>query len=148
MSATDFRDALRRVAWTVRSIPGQLGARPYTVDIVVTTSSGAELGEGTRTAVTTRVHENGQPPKVRWLTDRELALAGYATGTVEIGPITPEALGCGTSIDTLHPEPPVNTTVRVLLTGPEFPAGAHFRIRQLTHHRSWQYLLTCERCAS
>jgi hypothetical protein len=147
---TGLRMPLRRLANHVRAIPGRMGIRPYTVEAQVTSSAGAEFGEGIQTVITTVITEaNGQPPKVRWLSNKEIALGGYEDGTVEVGPITPDFPGGGTLIATLHPNPTaVNSTVRFVLRGPDYPAtGARFRLNNLKHDRFCHYILVLERAA-
>ena len=144
-----LRLPLRAALDRIRAIPGALGLRVYSVAVEVSTSAGAELGEGQRTVVTTPVVErNGQPPKVRWLTNREIALGGYEDGTVEVGPITPDFPGGGTLLATLLPNPPVNTTVRWVLYGPMYGAsGGRFRVRNVSHEHALHYTVTLERAA-
>jgi hypothetical protein len=140
-------DDLRAIAHEVRSIPGDLGIRPYTVSVVVTTSAGDEFGEGTQTPTTTAITEaNGQPPKVRWLSGDEIAIGGYSNDTVEVGPITPDHPGGGNALSTIAPEPVGNNpTVRYVLTGPNHPSGANYRLRDVKHDRAFQYRLVLER---
>ena len=144
-----LRLPLRAALNRIRAIPGALGLRTYSVAVEVTTWSGAELGEGVGTVVLTPVVErNGQPPKVRWLSNREIALGGYEDGTVEVGPITPDFPGGGIALATLHPNPPVNTTVRWILYGPQYgAAGGRFRVRNVTHEKALHYSVTLERAA-
>jgi hypothetical protein len=149
MPSFGLRYPLRKLANHLRALPGRMGIRPYSIEVQVTTSAGAELGEGAQTVVTTLITEaNGQPPKVRWLSNKEIALGGYEDGTVEVGPITPDFPGGGTAIATLHPNPAVNSTVRVVLRGPDYGAnGARFRLQNLRHERFCQYVLVLERAA-
>jgi len=141
-----FRDSLRRVANSVRAIPNSFGVRPYTVAVVTTASAGDNPGDGTETETTTAITEaGGAPPKVRWLSSEELAVGGYEAGTVEIGPVTPDFPGGGTLLSTLAPDPAVNTSVRVVLTGPRFPSGASFTIAEVKHGRGYNYRLICKR---
>lgn len=146
---TGIRMGLRKLAYKVRAIPGKIGIRVYSVEVQVTTSAGAELGQGAHTVVTSAITEaDGQPPRVRWLDNREIALGGYEDGTVEVGPITPDFPGGGTLVSTLRPNPPVNTTVRVVLKGPDYPAtGGRFRVRNVRHDKALSYFLLLERAA-
>lgn len=144
-----LRLPLRHALNHIRAIPGKLGLRTYSVAVEVSVSAGTELGEGARTVTTTTVTEtSGQPPKVRWLSNREIALGGYEDGTVEVGPITPDYHGGGAAIATLYPNPSVNTTVRWILTGPAYGAsGARFRVRNVTHDKALNYRVLLERAA-
>ena len=102
MSATTQRDSLRRIANRARAIPGaQFGIRPYTVAVVVKAWSGDHPGEGTETTTTTAITELGHPPRVRLLSPEELALGNLPRGSVEVGPVTPEYAGGGTTWTTL-----------------------------------------------
>lgn len=139
-----FRDNLRKAVGAVRAIPGVYGVRPYTVQVEVKSWSGAERGEGVAVTDTTTIAENGVPPKVRWLRDEELAVGGYASGAVEVGPITPDYPGGGTALSTLVPTLPANSTLRYILTGPRYPDGAHFVMKQVRHDRGYQYSVVLE----
>ncbi len=143
---TGLRNPMRRLAYKVRAIPGKLGFRPYTVWLEVSVSAGAELGEGARTTTTTQITEaDGQPPRVRWLTNQELSLGNYRDGTIEIGPITPDFPGGGHAISSLHPDPSVNTTVRWVLYGPHMAAtGSRFRVRDFKTDKTLSYLVRVE----
>jgi len=144
-----FRDSIRQLAHSVRAIPGQLGMRPYTVQVVSAVWSGAERGQGTETVTTTAITEaDGQPPKVRQLNSEEIAVGGYAEGTWEIGPITPDFPGGGTLISTLQPDPADNTLVHIVLTGPAYPDGQRCQVKGVTDHRAFQYMLKVEQAAN
>jgi hypothetical protein len=143
-----FRDSLRQAVHRIRAIPNQFGVRPYSVVVQTQTWSGAEVGEGTATTTSTAITEHdGAPPKVRWLDDEEIALGGYSSGAVEVGPVTPDFPGGGTLLALLAPDPPVTSTVRVVITGPQYPSGGAFRVRDVEHHRGYQYRLRCEKAA-
>jgi hypothetical protein len=146
--AVTFRDGLRQAVHRIRAIPNAFGVRPYSVVVRTKTWSGAEVGEGSTTTVNTAITEHdGTPPKVRWLDDQEIALGGYSSGSIEIGPVTPDFPGGGTLLALLAPDPAVNSTVQVIITGPAYPSGGVFRIRDVEHHRGYQYRLRCEKAA-
>ena len=132
---------LRKLAWSVRAIPGQLGVRPHRVSILKRTWSGSHVGDGTRTDVETDIVEaGGQPPKVRWLSDEELAVGGLNPGTVEIGPITPAFPGGGTALSLLDGSTLDEGEVRHLwIVGPQHPNGAAYRVKKLTADRALHY---------
>jgi hypothetical protein len=138
-----FRDDMRALCYSVRSLPGGLfDMRPYSVAVRVTTWSGSHPGDGTETATSTAITEaNGQPPKVRFLNDEEIALGGLPSGSVEVGPITPDFPGGGTALSTLAPASPAST-VHYILTGPEFPTGAVFERASVRTDRAFHYLIT------
>lgn len=146
-----FRDNIRKLAFNLRKLPGErFQIRPYTVAVVVTTWAGTRIGEGAKTETTTAITEaGGQPPKVRWLSDQEKALAGYSDATVEVGPITPDFPGGGTSWATLmQTAAPVRSTVHYLLTGPEFPSGARFERIGWRSDKTFGYRIRLQRVAT
>jgi hypothetical protein len=124
-----FRDDIRELAYELRSLPGaEFEIRPYTVAVVTRTFTGNHIGEGAESATTTPITEaNGQPPRVRILDDEQLALGGVPRGSVEVGPITPEFPGGGTTWAVLSgagADP--GELFYYVLTGPEYPNGARF----------------------
>lgn len=144
-----LRDSMLPALNAIRSIPGALGLRPYSVAVVVRTFSGDELGEGTPTTTTTAITEaNGQPPKVRLLSNEQLALAGYDKQTWRIGPITPDFFGGGTPIGLLNQRGIAgNAEPHVVLTGPDFPNGANMRVVRLDSDHGMHYTLDVQRVA-
>lgn len=144
-----FRDGMRKLAYRARAIPGKLGFRPYTVAVEVKTWPGDRTGQGTPTVTTTAITEaNGQPPKVRWLSNEEIVVAGYDRMTAEIGPITPDFPGGGTTLATLKGKnAPAKSEVFVVLTGPDFPSGARFTIVGDNSDRALRYMLRVQRAA-
>lgn len=143
---TQRRDRLRKLAHRVRSIPGRgFGIRNYTVAIVVGTWSGAYVGRGDKTEALEAITEaHGQPPKVRFLNEEQLALAELKTGACEIGPITPNFPGGGTALSDLLPAVTAHKTVHVRLTGPAYPSGAKFLVKKVGTDRALHWTLTCE----
>lgn len=148
---TAFRNSIRKIAHRVRAIPGEMGWRPYTVQVEYAVYSGAKWGEGSKLVTTTSVTEyGGQPPKVRWLSDQEIAIAsgnGSQNATVQVGPITPNFPGGGTSIDVLRPPLSANTRLYYIITGPEHPNGGRYRPVKYTTDRAGHYLVDLERAA-
>jgi len=137
-------DDLKPLLSTIRSIPGQLGLRPYTVAIVLKEYGGDTPGDGIEQETVTEITEaNGQPPKVRFLTDEELAVGGLGSGSVKVGPITPSNLSGGVSWAALTQTEAANNTVRAYrLTGPQFPDGADFMLVGSDSGRALHYTLT------
>lgn len=142
-----FRDDIRDLCFQLRAIPGRdFEIRPYTVQVVTRQWSGSEPGEGVETVAAQFITESdNQPPKVRFLNDEEIALGGYNEATVEVGPITPDFPGGGTSITTLGQDPPANTLFDYILTGPEYPSGAIFRLKGIKSDKTFGYFVTLER---
>lgn len=131
--------------YEVRGEMGELGFRPHTVEIVVTHWSGQHTGEVHEGDEVTAITEGaGQPPKVRALKDDEIALGNLNNGTLEVGPITPEFAGGGTSDDLLFGAIPRGATKYVRITGPLAPNGAMYRIRASRRDRSLRRMLTIE----
>ncbi len=140
-----FRDDLRALCYSVRSIPGQLEMRPYSVAIRTGSWSGAYTGRGVATNTDVLITESGgHNPKVRFLSGEELALGQLDSGAVEIGPITPDFPGGGTDLGDLLPAVADGQTVHVLLTGPKYPDGAQFRITDVKTDRAFHYKLTAQ----
>tara|TARA_R100001163_G_scaffold64608_1_gene59268 strand:- start:4695 stop:5135 length:441 start_codon:yes stop_codon:yes gene_type:complete len=142
-----FRDDIRKLCFELRAIPGRdFEIRPYTVKVVLRQWSGDEPGQGVETVTSIDITESdGQPPKVRWLTDEEIAVGGYDQSTVEVGPITPSFPGGGTLITTLGQDPPPNTLFDFVLTGPQYPDGAIYRLKALHSDKTFQYRAVLER---
>jgi hypothetical protein len=136
-------DAYRAICYSARAIPGQLGLRPHTVSVVTTTWSGAVTGEGTKTETVTVIAEaGGLPPKVRWLSDEEVAVGSLQGGAVEIGPITPLFSGGGTDTTLLKGASlGVGDEIRILITGPEHPNGALYRITSTDFGSALHYMI-------
>lgn len=136
-------DDLKPLLHSARAIAGDLGLRPYSVQVQVVAYSGNYAGEGTVTEGTTAIVEaNGQPPKVRALDDEERAIGGLPDGTWEIGPITPDHAGGGISFATLIGDTATDgEQVHYILTGPEFPSGARFVRQSVTSDRALHYML-------
>lgn len=134
---------LRKLAYSVRAIPGQLGVRPHRVSVLKRSWSGSHVGDGDRTDVETDIVEaGGQPPKVRWLSDEELAVGSLNPGTVEIGPITPAFPGGGTRLGTLDGSELAAGNVRhIWIVGPQHPRGAAYKVTKLTLDRALHYTI-------
>jgi hypothetical protein len=144
------RDRYRRIAARARRVPGEHGLRPYSVAIVVGTWSGRYIGGGAKYEQLEHIREaNGQPPKVRFLSEEALALAasageGLQKGSCTIGPITPPFAGGGTALSDLVPAVHERQTVHVQLTGPAYPDGAKFVVKEVKTDRALHWMLTCE----
>ncbi len=138
-------DTLKPILYSVRAIPGQLGLRPYSVAVLATTYSGANTGRGDSITELTAITEaDGQPPKVRQLNTEELALGGLGKGSLRIGPITPGHTGGGTPIETLKPSLLAGQTLHVIVTGPEYPNGSKFLLKDIETDRALHFTLTVE----
>lgn len=134
-------DDLKELAHDVRAIPGELGIRPHTVSLLERDWDGTYSGDGDRTDVSTEITESGQPPKVRWLTDEELALAGLAKGEIEIGPITADHDAISRIADFRGDDMDAGEAHYLIITGPKHPSGAKYRITRITAERAIHYLI-------
>lgn len=130
-----LRDSLRTVASRCRAIPGQLGLRPYTVDLVVSSWTGAHAGEGTQTqTVTPLVEYSGQPPKVKDADERRVAMGLADVGEKTIGPMTPVAsVPWATLTQSAVAD---GNTVKVKLTHTETGDVTYFRVTAVDTERA------------
>lgn len=140
--ASDRRNHYRAIANRVRAIPGEHGLRPYRVEVLIVSWSGARTGEGVRTESSLEILESGQPPKVRFVNDEERMLSNLPAGSIDVGPITPDHLSGGTTWDDLTGESAAtHEQVLYRVTGPEFPNGALYVREQGNSARAIQYKL-------
>jgi hypothetical protein len=139
-----FVDELKPALGAIRAIPGTLGLRPYTVQVVVRSGVGSYGLNGVDIDETVSITEaGGQPPKVRFLSPKELAIGELAGGSVDVGPITPDHTGGGTAIALLTGSALEHKQIKHFkLTGPEFPDGRLFRLMNVRSDRALQYMLT------
>ena len=135
-------DDLKPLARAIRGIPGQLGIRPHSVALLERSWDGTYSGDGTRTDVTVPIVEGGSyPPKVRWLSDEELAVGGLSGGTIEVGPITAD-VGAIEILDNIRGDDLDDGDAHYLvITGPRHPNGAKYRITRITCDRAIHYLI-------
>jgi hypothetical protein len=137
-------DSLRGLANDIRAIPGQFGIRPYTISVTTRTRSGTYGLQGGAANSTTAITEaDGQPPKVRWLNDEEIALGSLPRGAVRVGPITPSHTGGGgADFATITGQDNDETEILYYtLTGPDFPNGAKYKLSQAHSDRALHYTL-------
>jgi hypothetical protein len=128
-------DDLKTLARNVRAIPGQFGIRPHRVYLVTTTWGGNYTGDGFRADEVTEITEaDSQPPKVRWLTDDEIAVGNISNGTIEVGPITSAG---GITLEELRLDDAAIGSGRYLkITGPKHPNGGMYRITEIRADRA------------
>lgn len=128
---TDFVDGFRQLAHDFGSLPGEFGMHPYTVSIVTKGWSGSDTGKGTATETVTPVtRANGQPPKVREISLRRIALGiGFEVGDMEIGPVTP-VLGVAWA-DLLQTALANNSEALIRLTHTETGEATDYRIHNV-----------------
>lgn len=131
-----------------RSQAGVIGWHIHTVDLLTETWSGLHTGDGTETVTTRRLLEHGQNPRVRWLTQEELALGNLETGTCEIGPMTPmwvagDGTSGGVALAWFGDTATAGQTVHLIVTGIHHPTGAKYRIHHTHQERPTKIELTC-----
>jgi hypothetical protein len=134
--------ALRRVLSQTRSLPGRLGLRPHTVELVTASWSGDHTGDGTETAVeSTLIHAAGQPPRVHWLSSEEITVGNLPSGTVQIGPLTPTFVGGGVSRQAFGRLLDAGDTIHLRITGPRHPDGALYRVTNAHQENATEIML-------
>lgn len=137
-------DDLKALARDIRAIPGQLGIRPYTVTVRVSSWSGGAIGEGTETVVldTAIVEGGGQSPKVRRPNSEEVALGALDAGDLVVGPITPSPAGF-THTQLTGGTATTGQLVSYIVTGPDWDSGtARFRLKAIQTDRALHTTLT------
>ena len=138
-------DDLKPVLREIRAIPGEFGLRPHTVTLLSRSWDGTYSGDGTRTDTSLSLTEgDNQPPKVRWLSDEELAVAGLSNAAVTIGPITADH-DARTWLDDIRGDNLSTGDGRYLtITGPKHPNGAKYRITRINSERALHYMINAE----
>ncbi len=132
-------DDIKVLARSIRAIPGQFGLRPHRVYLVTAEWTGIYSGDGQRVEDEVEITESdNQPPKVRWLTDDEIAVGNGAisNGTIEIGPITSEFSGGGITMAELRASTiDAGGTVVLRIVGTKYPEGAFYRLTEVRADR-------------
>ena len=138
-------DTWRAIAWAVRSIPSDFGLRPYSVSIVTGSWSGDHVGDGNKLDTLVPIYENGNSnPRVRFVNEEQRALGNLAIGACTVGPITPDHGSNGTALSDLLPAVAAHETVHVIITGPSYPNGAKFTVKEVKTDRAIHWTLVCE----
>jgi len=144
---TSRADRFRRIADRCRAKPGQFGLREHAVYLVRSSWSGASFGEGTQeeTVVPIQVAHQ-QPPKVRFPSQRELALGMMGEGDLEIGPFTPNYGPGGFDRDDLNGSKlVVGETLLIRVVGPQAPLpGVMYRFKNVNVDRALRVTLVCK----
>lgn len=137
-------EALRPTLSAARAIAGSLGLHPYRVYIRSGSWAGTYTGDGAVTVTETEVTENGQPPKVRFVSDETVALGAVARGSCTIGPITPSHSSGGTSIALLEGSSlVVGQTLHARLVHSD-GSETRYRVTDVAKDSALHYTLTCE----
>jgi hypothetical protein len=143
-----FRDDVRAICHEVRAIPGELGMRPWSVEAVIRSWSGTEPGEGVEQVDRCAITEaNGNNPKVRTMSDEEIAVGGFAEGSMKVGPITPDFPGGGTVIDSIvRSGEGARALLQFVLNGPG-SCDDTYTLKSYSVDRAFHYTLVLERTA-
>lgn len=140
--ADDNRARFRAIAASARGIPGLIGLRPYSVAIVTDNWGDDHVGENGSSFQSNRVpitEQGGQPPKVEFDDEDDLT-----KGICTIGPITPPYSGGGIALATLQRRVLSGQEAYVFLTGPKYPSGARFAVREVRTAKALHWTLICE----
>lgn len=90
-SAIDIRNDFRELLTNIRAIPGEFGLRPWRVFLATGSwSLPSHAGDGLESETRYELLENGQPPKVRQVTSKMVALGLADVGEWTVTNITPE----------------------------------------------------------
>jgi hypothetical protein len=137
-------DRLKKTVYRGRAIAGSLGFRITAITLLL----GHRESIRKRAAAVVRipiVEANNQPPRARPMKDEEVAVGGLASGTWEIGPITPLFSGGGTDITKLQGKGLAPGDDRlILLEGPAFPNGALFEITSIVAQKALRIMVQCK----
>jgi hypothetical protein len=138
-------DKWRRIADKHRALPAKFGLREYTVSILNVGYTGANPGDGTlydtETAITVGP---GYPVKVRFPSQKEIALEMAGLGSCFIGPFTPHYGDGGVSRDLLDSiQSDSYQMLQLWVKGPNFPNGVAMRINKRQVDSALRIILEC-----
>lgn len=133
----------RRIADKARGIPARHGLREYSIDVLVISYSGTYPGDGTLTDSSTSIKVGSiHNPKVRFPSQREIALGMAGLGSCIVGPFTPDYGSGGVPRDILDG---TNLTqgqmLQFWIVGPNFPNGCAHRLSKFQVDRALQVQL-------
>lgn len=138
-------DRFRRIADRCRSIPGRsFGLREHSVTIVYSTWTGGTLGEGEQETTEIQVTSpGGHNPKVKFPSQREIALGLMSEGQVVIGPVTPFYGPGGMDRDLLNgSQMSANESLHLRITGPQCPDGVLYRLKNVDTDQAIHVMIT------
>lgn len=128
-------DYFRALADSIRSIPADFGLREHSATLTWHDFSGQSLGSGAECAVGYPILVNGANPKVRFPSQKEVALGLMSKGSCTVGPFTPQFLDGGINRALLNGSRMANggalpngTELFVKVVGPQCPDGILYRI--------------------
>lgn len=135
----------REIADNCRGIPSDFGLREHTVTVVVTgTTSGLPWEGETATTTETRITvKGGKNPKVKFPSQKEIALGIMAQGQCSVGPFTPDYERGGIDRDLFNGSlVETGDKYQVRLNGPQCPNGMLYRIINCNVDKALQVTLT------
>jgi hypothetical protein len=151
MDANEIRNGFRKLADSIRSIPADFGLREHSATLVWHDFSGDSLGEGLEVQTAHPILVNGANPKVRFPSQKEIALGLMSKGQCTVGPFTPEYDTGGIDRDLLNGSimpsgapMPVGSLLLVKVQGPQCPDGILHRIANCNVDRALRVTLTCD----
>jgi len=154
--AQTFRDSILPAVDIIRAIPGALGLRLFTVAVFTRTWTGARVGLGVNTDVTTglKVDLGIYQTKITLLSANDIIASGgaYTDQDIRVGPITPPFAGSfadGDAITVFDPAVLANPTgVFFTIKGPGYPAaGAVFKKISQDVTKSFRYTFVVRKTA-
>lgn len=138
-------DKWRKIVDRYRGLPDHYGLREYTVKVLNIAYTGALPGDGTLIDDEYPIRDNaGRSPKVRFPSQKEIALGMAGLGSCVIGPITPFYGSGGVHrelIDTIQSQN--FKMLQLWVQGPNFPHGVAMRIDRRQVDRALQIVLEC-----
>jgi hypothetical protein len=137
-------DRWRRIADRYRSLPADFGLREHEVSLAVYRFRNEELGVSPQLVSRLQILVNGANPRVRFPSQQEMAIGGLSTGTLIVGPFTPQFGEGGIDRDLLDgKQMDGGEQLIVEIKGPQSPTGARYRIANKNYHRALQITMTC-----
>lgn len=137
---------LRKTLYRGRAIASKLDRefRAHSFSIITTSEQGTHTGDVPSLDRVQRITEaGGHNPKIRWLSDEEIAVGGYpGKGIAEVGPITPKFPGGGTDLSILTgADLQRRDTLQGEIKGPRHPNGQRYRIIEVKAEKAFQYMI-------
>lgn len=137
------RDRYRRLAERYRAWPANYGLRHRRVFVNVATHE-AEQFRDDAGYTQTELLEAGAPPRIKELSDEELALGSHSAGTVRVGPFTPRHASGGVTREQLVPTVMEGSQVFYTLMDEDGSVG-RYALAELSQDRALRFTLTLER---
>ena len=138
-------DKWRRIADKIRKVPSTFGLREHTVSLVRSQWTSGELGVGEELTTETPITVyGGAPPKIRFPSQREIALGLMSLGELTIGPFTPDYGPGGIDRGLFNGDGLTRGDGQhIKVTGPQHPEGALYRIKNCNVDHALRIVLVC-----